>query len=197
MSNRTAPSTLAAVVLVAVGLTGCTAASHSEEADQLRDDLAALPGVRAVAVGYTEPQLFDSADVDLQVRMDRGATPEEVAEVFATSYDALADVHAGEEGNLTVRYGDDELKLRTFESEAEAPDVAAAARAAAVVAQQQPAVLVEVMTQDVKKEPYVESSVWVDLPGGTRPAEVERVRAEIEEVYDGLTVAVRVDTRSR
>ena len=57
---------LAALALVALSTTGCAVAGHSEEAYQLGDELRELPRRRATPTShYVEPELFDSADVNL------------------------------------------------------------------------------------------------------------------------------------
>lgn len=195
MSPRTA--VLAVLALVAATSAGCALSSHDDEAFHLGDDLAALPGVAAAEVDYVEPELFDSADVNLRVRMRDSATTEQVVAVFATAYEALTDVHAGEEGNLVVRRGDDRLELRTFESEADVSDVEAASEVAAVVAGQQGRTLIEVMTQEVEEAPHVETSVWVWLAKGSDQAKVDRVRTEVEEAYGDLPVTVDARVRVR
>ena len=189
--------TAAALGVVVAGLTACTPASHREEADELGDRLRDLSGVAEVRVGYDEPLTLDAADVNLEVVMDEEADPALVAAVFETAYAGLTDVHAEEEGNLTVRWGDDELELRTFQSEADADDVAEAALAGAEVAAVHEKAYIHVMTQEVAESPHVESLSLVRLPAGTTPAEKQRVEGEIAATYGDLTVNVDVRVRRR
>lgn len=186
---------LAVLAVVASLSAACTPADHSDEAGELQRDLRELAGVGEVTLDYVEPELLDAADVNLRVVMTADASPEDVAAVVETAYAGLIDAHADEEGNLTVRVGDDELELRTFESEADASDVGAAVLAGATVAGQYARVYVHVMTQEVDADPHVESLALVRLPSGTRPSEADRVRAAIAKEYGDL--AVRVDVRVR
>ena len=196
MSTR-APALAAAVLAaVAISSSGCTP-SHSEEAGELRDDLSELSGVADVDLDYVEPELLDQADVNLEVVMTDAASPEEVAAVFETAYAGLTDAHEDEEGNLSVRFDDDELELRTFESEADASDVAEAALAGAEVAEQYRRAWVQVMTQEVADHPHVESLALVQVPKGTKPIEVDEVRAAIAKVYGDLPVRVDVRVKGR
>lgn len=188
---------LPALALVAAACVGCSLTSNDDEAFHLGDELASLPGVQRADVDYIDPELFDSADVNLRVTMRDSATTEQVVAVFAMAYEALTDVHLGEEGNLVVRKRDDRLELRTFESDADVSDVEAAAEAGAIVAEQQGRTLIEVMTQDVEKTPHVASSVWVWLAKGSGDAKVSRVRTAVEEVYGDLPVTVDARVRTR
>lgn len=194
MSTRT---TVAALALVVATCASCALAGHGEEAYQLGDELTALPGVEGASVSYVGPRLFESADVTLHVRMRDNATPEQVAEVFVAAYDALADVHLGEEGTLFVRLRDDRLRLRTFESEAEPADVEEAAFAAAVVAEQQYRTTVEVLTRDIDKTPYVESAVEVRLPKDSNETRLAWARTAVEDAYGDLPVTVDVQVARR
>lgn len=191
------PRILAAVTVGVLALTACTPDSHRAEADELGDRLRALPGVETVEVDYVEPELLDSADVDVAVVMAGDADPEQVAAVFETTYAGLVDAHADEEGNLTVRWDDDELTLRTFESEADPADVADAARVGAEVAAGHRRVYLNVMTQDVRESPHVESLVLLRLPAGTEGADLRRVRDEIAAAYGDRAVVVDVRIRAR
>ncbi|WP_183099169.1 hypothetical protein [Nocardioides pelophilus] len=189
--------TAATVGAAVLGLTACTSASHRAEADELGDRLRDLPGVETVEVDYVEPELLDSADVDVAVVMTGDADPEQVAAVFETTYAGLVDAHADEEGNLTVRWDDDELTLRTFESEADPADVADAAQVGAEVAASHRRVYLNVMTQDVRESPHVKSLVLLRLPAGTEAVDRRRVRDEIAAAYGDRSVVVDVRIRAR
>lgn len=191
------PRTLTAVGLgVAItALTACSAANHSEDADELGDQLRDLPGVEEVRVDYVQPEMLDAADVNLEVVMADEADPGLVAAVFKTAYAGLTEAHADEEGNLKVRWNDDQLTLRTFESDADPIDVADAAEIGAQVAAVHANVFVNVMTQDVAKSPHVESLALVRLPSGSDAADRRRVHDEIAAAYRDR--AVRVDVRIR
>lgn len=189
---------LAGLALVAATTSACIApTSHADDARALRDEIADQPAVKQVRLTYDEPELLDAADVDLEVEMRSGATPEDTAAVFAVAYAGLTDVHAGEEGNLTVAVGDDEVELRTFESEASTDDVEEAALAAARVAAAHRRVWIQVMTQDVSASPHVESLVLLRLPKRTSAEQVDRTRAGIGSTYDGLRVEVDIRVKAR
>lgn len=176
-----------------LALTGCDLTpSHSDDAADLRATLRGLAGVEDVTLDYVEPQTFDSADVNLEVTMAADAMPADVAAVFEAAYGGLTDEHHAEEGNLGVRFDDDRLELRTFQSEAAGADVAAAAALGAEQALLYRRTLVQVNTQDVVKDPQVESTFYVALPRGTNRQGVSAVRSEIEDAYDGLLVEVSV-----
>ncbi len=183
----------AVLTLGALAITGCTPADHSREANDLQDELRGLDGVATVALDYDEPELLDAADVNLDVTMRDDAMPGDIAAVFETAYRGLTDAHEEEEGNLTVTWVDDELTLRTFESEAEPADVADAAGIGAEVAADHRKVFVNVMTQDVVKAPHVESLALVRLPKGSDAGDRRRVHAAIAAAYGDH--AVRVDVR--
>lgn len=186
------PIVLAALLLGSLAVTGCTPASHSEEADDLKTELEGLPAVVHVRVYYTEPELLDSAKVDLDVTMEDDATPEQVAAVAEAAYDGLTHAHAKEEGNLVIGFDHDKLYLRTFESEADKDDVAAAALAGAVVATDPRRVNISLMTQDVDQSPHVDSTVRLRLPHGTKADEIDRRTESIEQTFGDLPVEVDI-----
>lgn len=195
MNTRTAP--VAALAVVVATCASCAFAGHSDEAYRLSDELSALPGVERADVYYVDPRLFHSAEVSLHVRMRDNATPEQVAAVFVTGYEALTDVHLGEEGNLFVRVRDDRLRLRTFESEADTADVEEATLVAATVAEQQYRTTIDVLTSDVDAAPYVESTVAVRLPKGSSDTRIEWARAAVEDAYGDLPATVDVKVALR
>ena len=186
------PIVLAGLLLGSLAVAGCTPASHSQESGELKEELEGLPAVVHVRVYYDEPELLDSAKVDLDVTMDEDATPDQVSAVVEAAYDGLTDAHVKEEGNLVVGFGDDKLYLRTFESEAETDDVAAAALAGAVVAADRRRADISLMTQDVEQAPHVDSVVRLRLPHGTDASEVDRVTKSIEQTFDDLAVDVDI-----
>lgn len=186
-STRRPVAGLAAGALV---LAAC-APDRSDDAPDLRETLAALPGVTHVSLDHVEPGTSDAA-VDLAVTMAADAGPDDVAAVFEAAYDGLVDEHRGEEGNLAVRFGDDLLELRTFESEASGADVAAAAEVGAEQARLYRRALVRVNTEGVVKDPKVESTFSVALPRGTTAQGVSAVRSGIEDAYDGQLAEVSV-----
>ena len=188
---------VAGVVLGSLLLTGCTPQSHGREAGELRDELSGLPAVVNVRLYYDQPEALDSADVDLDVTMVDDATPEQVAALVRAAYVGLTDVHAKEEGNLVVAFGDDTLYLRTFKSEADADDVADAALAGAEVAADLRRVHISVMTQDVESAPYVDSVVRVRLPHGTTSAEIDQLTASTEDTFGDLPVEMDVTIARR
>jgi len=188
---------IAGLALGSLVVAGCTPQSHGREAGELRDELSGLPAVVNVRLYYDQPEALDSADVDLDVTMVDDATPEQVAALVRASYVGLTDVHAKEEGNLVVAFGDDTLYLRTFESEADADDVADAALAGAEVAADLRRVHLSVMTQDVESAPYVDSVVRVRLPHGTTSAEIDRLTASTEDAFGDLPVEMDVTIARR
>lgn len=158
------PLTLAGLAALALpALVACANPSRSSEADDLRDRLAALPGVVSADLDYAEPVTLDSGKLQLRVEMATGASAEEVREVVATTYAAFEDVHHGEEGDLDVTLGDDLVHLRSFEPDADTADVAdAAERAVAVLAIG--IVRADINTQDVAAAPHVHTQYDVTVP---------------------------------
>ena len=162
-------TTLALTGLLALSsavLAACANPSHATEADELRDQLAALPGVVSADLDYTEPITLDSGKLALEVSMEPGVTAGEVRKVVAVTYAAFEDVHHDEEGDLNVTIGEDTLHLRSFEPDAETSDVAdAAERAVAVFASGK--VSAGIDTQDADAAPYVHTQydVAVTEPG--------------------------------
>ena len=158
------PTLLLATVLCAtLPLAGCADPSRSSEAGELRDRLADLPGVASVELDYTEPITLDSGKLQLRVEMEPDAEAADVREVVATTYDALEDVHQGEEGDLDVTLGEGLIHLRSFEPDAATDDVAdAAERAVPVLATG--TVRVDINTQDVPDDPHVHTMYDVTVP---------------------------------
>jgi hypothetical protein len=186
------PIILAGLLLGSLAVAGCTPQSNGQEARELKDTLEGLPAVVNVRLYYDQPEMLDSAKVDLDVTMDVDATPEQVSAVVEAAYDGLTDVHAEEEGNLIVGFGDDKLYLRTFESEADTDDVADAALAGAVVAAERRRADISLMTQSVEDAPHVDSVVRLRMRHGTTSSEVDQVTESIEETFGDLPVEVDI-----
>ncbi len=167
-------------------LAACASPSHQSDAEALREQLAALPGVSKATLDYTEPVTLDSGKLQLRVAMSKDADADQVTEVVATTYAAFADAHRAEEGDLDVRVGGDVLHLRSFEPEA---DVAAVQEAAAQAVAVLPSgkVRADINTQDVSKAPHVSTtfSVAVEEPGREslleKLATLEREHADIPD----------------
>lgn len=167
-------------------LASCANSGHEDDAADLRDRLAGLPGVEGVKLDYTKPVILDSGKLGLRVEMGTGVAPVAIIKVVTTTYAAFADAHHGEEGDLDVVVGDDVIHLRSFEPDAGVGAVSnAAARAAAVL----PSGSVEahINTQDVSKTPHVFTTyaVAVEKPGRDsvlkRLAELEKDHGDIPD----------------
>ena len=115
------PSALlvAVVALFLPLLTACANPSQQADAEDLRDRLVELPGVSRATLDYTEPVTLDSGKVALRVEMTKNADAAQITDVVATTYDAFAGTHHGEEGDLDVAVGSDLIHLRSFEPDAE------------------------------------------------------------------------------
>jgi hypothetical protein len=189
--------TLLVAVLASVALftTGCflDPPDKSAEAQDLRSEVAALPGVEKVVLRYDKGVALDPADNDLHVRVADDATAEQVADVFAETYDGYLAEHAEEEGNLTVRWRDDTLELRSFQPEAATEDVRAAALAATDLVDRG-RLLAQVTTQDVGRGPHVRTSLWVWLAAGSDPDVRRAAERAMKDAFDGLLLGI-VETR--
>lgn len=165
-------------------LAACAAPSQHNDAEDLRDQLAALPGVSEATLDYTAPVTLDSGKLELRVEMSEDADAEQITAVVATTYDAFADTHHGEEGDLDVRVGGDVIHLRSFEPEAEVTAVEeAAAQAAAVLPSG--SVRADITTQEVSQAPHVFTTfaVAVEKPG---PDSVLKKLAELQKEHGGV-----------
>ena len=90
-----------AAIALSLAASSCLAnPSHAEDAQDLRADLAALPGVQEVALSYVEPVPLDSGKLEFKVRMQPHASPQQARKVVATTYAAFRGTHAHEEGDL-------------------------------------------------------------------------------------------------
>lgn len=143
----------------------CANPSHANEADSLRDRLAALPGVASADLDYTEPVTLDSGKVGINVAMRPDADAEAVVDVVSTTYAAFAGTHHGEEGDLDVTWGDDVVHLRSFEPEADRSAVEEAAERALPVLEGA-RVRLDLETQDVDAAPHVRSLLTVTTEPG-------------------------------
>ncbi|KRB78489.1 hypothetical protein ASE01_04295 [Nocardioides sp. Root190] len=157
---------LAAVLCSTIPLAACANQSRASEADELREHLASLPGVASADLDYTEPVTLDSGKLTLTVALEPEATADDFVTVVEVTYDAFADVHRGEEGDLEITWGDDSAHLRSFEPDADTAAVAAAAEAAVPVLTEA-VTRAEINTQDVAAKPHVETrfTVTVAEPG--------------------------------
>ncbi len=147
-------------------LSACAAPSHQPDARDLREQVAALPGVSRATLKYSEPITLDSGKVVLKVAMAPSADAAQIARVVTTTYAAFADVHHDEEGDLDVTIGEDLIHLRSFEPDAEIGAVEdATAQAIAVLPSG--AIRADLTTQEVPTAPYVSTTftATVKKPG--------------------------------
>ena len=121
-------SWLPIVVAVAGLCVGCANPSLDSEADELRTELAGLPGVTTAQLDYNEPVPLDSGKLSLKIGMSDTATPDEVVAVTETAYRAFSSTHQGEEADLSIRAGHTTVALRAFEPEASSTAVSTAVR---------------------------------------------------------------------
>lgn len=177
-------------------LTACAGASHSDDADDLRSQLAELPGVVEVDLDYTEPVILDSGKLELRVDMSDDADPAAVIEVVSTAYEAFSDTHHGEEGDVFVAIGDDTVHLRSFAPDADVDAVEqAVTKAIAVLGAG--AVRVDIDTQDADEKPYVFTSydVTVDEQGAESVlralTDLEKAHSDIPNAGWGVQTAER------
>ncbi|WP_127480687.1 hypothetical protein [Nocardioides pantholopis] len=161
-------------VLVAVtGLcVGCADPSLDPEADQLRADVAGLPGVTSARLDYTEPVTLDSGKLALSVEMSGTATPDQVVAVTETAYRAFASTHQREEADLAIRAGHAAVALRAFEPDASVGAVSEAVRTGLLAAPDGGSVTIDLTTDDVPEGDHVAGTYLVGLPAGSTFAEV-------------------------
>lgn len=143
-------------------LVACADPSRLSEAGDLRDALADLPSVADVELDYSEPVFLDSGKLQLKVKMDATAGPDDVPEVLTTAYEAFAGPHHGEEGDVDVLLGDDVIHLRSFEPDAEVDDVSEVVTRALEVLDAG-AVQVDIDTQDPEQKPYIFTTYTVTV----------------------------------
>ena len=172
------------VVAATCLLSACADPSLQGDAEQLRDDVRALPGVASVELDYTAPVTLDSGKLRLAVRLERTATPDEVADVGSTVYEAFSTTHRGEEADADVALGRSSIHLRSFEPEAETAAVAREWRLGAELAVENEVDL-DVMTQDVSTGDHVRTQVDVALGEETDAADVTTTLAALERAHCG------------
>lgn len=165
-------------------LASCANPSHETDATDLRDQLVGLPGVAAVTLDYTKPVTLDSGKLELRVEMEGGVHPEAITKVVTTTYDAFADAHHSEEGDLDVLVGDDVIHLRSFKPDAGVDAVSRAAVHAAAVLPSGP-VHANINTQDVSKAPYVFTTYAVAVKKPGRDSVLEKL-AELEKDHSNI-----------
>lgn len=165
-------------------LSGCADPSLEADAEQLHDAVRALPGVASADAEYTAPVALDSGKLRLAVRLDRGATPDEVADVGSTIYEAFSTTHRGEEADADVTIGASRLHLRSFQPEADVEAVAREWRLGAELAAGNEVAL-DVMTQDVASGDHVRTQVDVTLGDGTGASDVTATLAALERAHGG------------
>lgn len=197
---KTSRQFVGAVGLVALAavLAGCAGADHSADADRLRSDLAELPGVAQVKLDYAGPIVLDSAKVAIEVEMTEAAETSDAVAVVVRAYEAFSSTHDQEEGDVTVRLGDDVVHLRSFKPDAEVAAVEEALDRAAEVLPEG-VVSTDVNTQDVTNWPHVETTFTV-TPMPARPGDgAERVLETLtrleQEHGDIERAGWRVETR--
>lgn len=146
---------LPSLLLLGVPLfVACAGPDLSSDAGDLRDQLSEITGVSDVTLDYSEPVTLDSGKLRLTVTMSDDADPEAVVEVVTTTYDAFADTHHDEEGDLEIAIGDDELHLRSYQPDA-AVDAVTEAATRAMEVFPDTIVRAEINTQDVSRAPHV------------------------------------------
>lgn len=171
----------AVAVLTLPLLNACSAPSRADEADDLRQALAALPGVTRAGLDYTEPQTLDSGKLELRVAMAADARPGDVVLVAARAYEAFAGPHHGEEGDLFVTIGDDTVHLRSFDPEATMAAVKKAAQDATTVLSDG-VVRADITTQDVAASPHVFTEYTVTI-GENDGDSVLRTMSQLEKAH--------------
>ena len=167
------------LVAVASLCAGCANESLASEADELRAEVAGLPGVTSAKLDYSEPITLDSGKVVLKVEMDDTATPDEVVAVTETAYRAFSSTHQDEEADLSVRAGQTTVALRSFEPEASVTAVSDAARAGLMARPDGGSVAIDLTTDGVPKGDHVAGTYIVALPEGSTFAEVPDLLASL------------------
>lgn len=180
--------TFASLIIVAsltLAVGGCADPSRESDADALRDDLADLPGVTSVKLDYTEPVVLDSGKLALEVEMTDTASPEQVAAVIETAYDAFRTTHHGEEADLSLAAGWTTVALRAFEPEASVAAVGAATLTGLTATPKGGWATVDLTTDDVPKGDHVAGTYVITLPERSTAADVpvllESLAAEHDE----------------
>jgi hypothetical protein len=169
-----------AAAALAVAAAGCANPSLAPEADDLRDEVAGLPGVVAARLDYTEPVTLDSGKVVLKVAMSGTATHDQVVDVADAAYDAFRSTHHDEEADLAVSAGRITVAIRSFEPEASVTAVGDAVRTGLAAAPEGGSVAIDLTTQDVEQGDHVAGTYVVTLPDGSTSADVPGRLASLE-----------------
>lgn len=176
---------LPSLLLLGVPLfVACAGPDLSSDAGDLRDQLSEITGVSDVTLDYSEPVTLDSGKLRLTVTMSDDADPEAVVEVVTTTYDAFADTHHDEEGDLEIAIGDDQLHLRSYQPDA-AVDAVTEAATRALEVFPDTIVRAEINTQDVSRAPHVFTRFIVRALEESADAVLAEM-ARLEEAHGGL-----------
>ena len=161
------------IVVIAAGLfVGCANRSLDSEADELRSEVAGLPGVSSAQLDYHEPISLQSGNLALKVEMNDTATPDQIVAVSETAYRAFSTTHQGEEADLLIRAGHTTVALRAFEPEASTTAVSTAVRTGLMAAPAAGSVAITLTTDGVPQGDHVAGTYLVALPEGSTFAEV-------------------------
>jgi hypothetical protein len=165
---------LPVIVIAAVAgvCAGCANPSLESESEELRADLAGLPGVTSAKLEYTTPVPLDSGKLDLRVKMRDTATPDQVVAVTETAYSAFSTTHHGEEADLSIRAGQTTVALRSFEPDASVAAVGKGVRTGLMATPAAGSVAIDLTTQDVSKGDHVAGTYVVTLPERSTFADV-------------------------
>lgn len=167
-------------IVVVAGLSvGCANPSLDSEANELRTEVAGLPGVTTARLDYNEPVTLDSGKFELKVVMSDTATADQVVAVIETAYRAFSTTHQGEEAELSIRAGHTTVALRAFEPEASLTAVSTAVRTGLMATPESGSVAIDLTTDDVPKGDHVGGTYLVALPEGSTFAEVPDLLASL------------------
>ena len=172
---------LSVVVAVAGLSVGCANESLDSEADELRTDVAGLPGVTSAKLDYSEPVTLDSGKLLLKVEMKDTATTDEVVAVTETAYRAFSTTHQDEEADLSVRAGQTTVAVRSFEPEASPTAVTDAVRTGLMARPDAGSVAIDLTTDGVPKGDHVAGTYLVALPEATTFADVPALLASLAQ----------------
>lgn len=175
---------LPVLVLAAIAVAGCADPSLELEADELRSEIREMPGVASVDLDYTAPITLDSGKVAVTIRMDHGASTDQVGEVVEAAYDAFRSTHHGEESDLDLRAGRTSVTLRSFEPEAETAAVGDAVRTGLEATPVGGSVEIDLTTQEVPRGDHVAGTYVITLPLGSTHTEVPAFLAELASQHE-------------
>lgn len=170
---------LTVVVSVAGLCVGCANPSLDSEADELRTEVAALPGVTSAQLDYNEPISLQSGNLALDVEMSDTATPDQVVAVTETAYLAFSSTHQAEEADLSIRAGHTTVTLRAFEPEASSTAVSTAVRTGLMATPDAGSVAIDLTTDGVPRGDHVAGTYLVALPDGSTFADVPGLLASL------------------